>query len=141
MNSQSKVVLAALITVLVLGGGSRTVFAVEQLSDSVLQQIQALEDEKSSRTEAQNKLDSQFIYALNEKKSGLALSSAPQLKADVQILGNNEVLVDITATVSDDLVGQIKVLGGLVLGRYDQFDSIRALMPLDGLESLASRSD
>ena len=40
--------------------------ASQNISSAVLQQIQALEDEKESRTPAQQKIDSQLIYKFKE---------------------------------------------------------------------------
>jgi hypothetical protein len=111
------------------------------LSESALRQIQALEEEAAARTPAQDKIDSQLLYALKKKAAGVATRVAPELQPDVEILADGRVLVDITAVVSDELLAQIKKLGGEVINSFAQYNAIRALVPLTSIESLAERSD
>jgi hypothetical protein len=113
----------------------------DPLAESALLQIQALEEEAAARTPAQNKMDSQFVYALKKKAVGVASTAAPELQPDVEILADGRVLVDITAVVSDELLAQIKKLGGEVINSFAQYNAIRALMPLTSLEELAERPD
>jgi hypothetical protein len=63
-----------------------------------------LEEEAAARTPAQNKIDSQLLYALKKKAAGVATRAAPELQPDVEILADGRVLVDITAVVSDELL-------------------------------------
>ena len=129
------------IAVLALCLPFRVVLAAEPLSRSALRQIQAVEDEKAARTPAQNKMDSQFVYALKKRAVRVATRAAPQLHPDVEILADGRVLVDITATVSNQLLAQIRKLGGEVINSLAQFKAIRALVPLTSLEHLAERRD
>jgi Subtilase family/HYR domain len=129
------------IAVLALCLPFRVVLAAEPLSRSALRQIQAVEHEKAARTPAQNKMDSQFVYALKTRAVRMATRVAPQLQPDVEILPDGRVLVDITATVSNELLTQIRKLGGEVISSFAQFNAIRALVPLTRLEALAGRRD
>src|SRR5262245_36790756 len=47
-------------------------FAVEGISDNALAQIRAFQAEKLARTPAQQKLDSQIVYALRQSRNELA---------------------------------------------------------------------
>jgi Subtilase family/HYR domain len=145
MRARSKFRLSALVpillAVLALCLPFRVLLAAEPLSKSASLQIQAVEDEKARRTPAQNKMDSQFVYALKKKAVGVATRAAPQLQPNVEILADGRVLVDITATVSDELLAQIKKLGGEVISSFAQYNAIRALVPLTSLEHLAERRD
>ena len=49
--------------------------------------------------------------------------------------------VDISATVSDDLLDQIRALGGSVLFASAQDRSILAILPLNSLERLGGQSE
>jgi hypothetical protein len=145
MRARSKFRLSALVpillAVLALCLPFRVVLAAEPLSSSALRQIQAVEKEKATRSPAQNKMDSQFVYALRKRAVSVAMRHAPQLQPDVEILADGRVLVDITATVSRQLLTQIRRVGGEVINSFAQFNAIRALVPLTSLEELAGRRD
>ena len=125
--------LAALAGAFTVGG--------QDLSDSVRQQIQALQQEKESRTPAQQKMDSQLIYAAKKVAFGIASQAAPQLEPDVKLAEDGTVLVDITATVSDELLKAIQTAGGRIVNSFPASEAIRAALPLAGIEALAGRAD
>jgi len=112
-----------------------------QISTNVLQQIQALQEEKALRTPAQRKMDSAFIYALRMLRKDPLLGDVPALRSQVEIGPYGTTLVDIKATVTDGLLAEIERLGGTVISSFAQYDAIRAQMPLDQIETLAERPD
>jgi hypothetical protein len=59
----------ALAMATVLLAGAISARAAEGLSESALVQIRALQQEKASRTPAQQKLDSQLVYALRVSRN------------------------------------------------------------------------
>ena len=51
------------------------------------------------------------------------------------------VLVDLKAEVTETLLREIRSLGGAVINSFPQFQSIRAAVPLAGIETVAARTD
>jgi hypothetical protein len=116
------------------GGGAK-------VGDQAIQQILALDREKDARTPAQKKMDSQLIYAARKLASGVASAAAPAMEVDAKITADGRVLVDITATVNDDLLGVIRRVGGQITSSVPRYDAIRALVPVAQIEGLAGRDD
>lgn len=115
--------------------------APEQISQTALQQIAALVQEKESRTPAQQKIDSHLLLAIRVKRGeaiARAVPSAAQNTALADAEGN--VVVDIKADVSSDLQTKIEQLGGEVIGAFPQYHSLRARLPLISLEALAGEA-
>lgn len=104
-------------------------------------QIAALEAEKSRRTPAQLKMDSQLIYA-GRMERGLAVAEGVAAqRVDLDRDEESRVLVDIRATVSPDLLEAIRVAGGNVASSFPEYRAIRATLPLSVVEGLAARPD
>src|SRR5450755_3845630 len=111
--------------------------AQERIPAAGTAQIEALLQEKRTRTPAQLKLDSQLLYNSKVIK-GLSRSFKP---AGLQRSRDGLIHVDITAEVSPSLLIAITALGGRVESSLGQFKSIRAWLPLTAAETLAARSD
>src|SRR5437899_11396546 len=79
-------------------------FAVPGISDNALQQISALEAEKAARTLAQQKMDSQLIYALKQSRNEPFASGVINLQFLPVPDANGRLRIDITATVTADLL-------------------------------------
>ena len=65
----------------------------------------------------------------------------PVLETRVPISPDNIIRADIEAVVSDDLLGYIDSLGGVVVNDFPQYRAIRAFLPISQLEVLADRAD
>jgi hypothetical protein len=91
---------------------------------------------------AVNKLDGQIVLAL-KKSSGLAPFDKPtSLEPDIPIKdAAGRVLVDIEASVSQDLLDQVAPAGGQVINGSATATSFRAMIPLSQLGTLANRTD
>lgn len=100
--------------------------------------IAALEQEKATRTPAQQKMDSQLVAALKQSR-GEWPSGAP--KADLAVQADGRVLVDLDATVSPALLAYIKHSGGHIVNSFEAARRVRATIPLAQLEALAARDD
>jgi hypothetical protein len=88
-----------------------------------------------------NKLDGQIILALKQS-SGLAPFDKPTtLQPDIPIKDGNRVLVDIQAAVSQALLDQVALAGGQVINGSATATSLRAMIPLLQLGTLANRTD
>ena len=104
-------------------------------------QIAAITADKATRTPAQQKLDSQLIYAARANLNQAIVQGAPELKPDIKIQNGNWVLVDIQATVSAALLQEIVRVGGRVVSSFPNEKAIRALLPLPAIEGIAARPE
>ena len=109
-----------------------------KISDSAAQQIQALLAEKESRTPAQQKLDSQLVYAIKFRRGDALAAAVPTLETGVAIDQQGKTVVDITARVGGSLIEDLAAAGAEVSYVYPQYNSLRATVPLDQLESIAA---
>jgi hypothetical protein len=112
-----------------------------QISASALRQIAALGAEKRLRTPAQQKIDSQLLYA---DKMGRGVPIAEGVQSQRVRLDKDEqgrVVVDIRADVSDSLLQYIKSIGGSVGSSFPEYRAVRAAVPLTSIEDLAQRKD
>jgi subtilisin family serine protease len=118
------------------------VVAQTDISPEALQQIQDLLQEKESRTEAQRKLASQLVYAWKESL-GQQLTTSIDVLPSLASLDTTAygVLVDLRASVSTTLLEMIEQAGGNIITASPADQSIRARIPLDQVESLASLGD
>ena len=113
----------------------------QQISNSAWQKIQALMAEKASRSAAQQKIDSRLLLPMKRRQGDTLFLSVPELRTAVEIDRQGMVLIDIRAEVTDDLLAFIQQLRGSVVNRVPRYDSIRARLPIDQLETLAQRKD
>ena len=114
----------------------------QTISDSALQQIQALLQEKRARNPVQRKLSSSLVLA-SLRARGLAAGSINTLgdpTTSLQVDNRYGVLVDIKAPPSPELLNTIRQAGGLVISA-SRLGSIRARVPVNLLEGFASRGD
>ncbi len=114
----------------------------DSVSQNVLDQIASLQAEKSTRTAAQLKLDSQIHYALKlSRNEAIAPGVAPTLHPFLSREPDGRIQVDISATVSPDLLNYIMQSGGTIINSTPRFSAIRATIPLAFAEQLAGRAD
>ncbi len=102
-------------------------------------QAQEVLDEKSSRTAAQKKIDSQLLNALKQKRGETRGVPTERIKLDLDQKGR--ALVDITGSVSPQLTSQIRKLGGIVISQEAAYHTMRARLALEKMEALAARKD
>ncbi len=140
-----RLIQTALVSLLTLGSttlghaqAGQQIVLPEGLSQSAVSQITELENEKASRTPAQNKVDSQLLYA-NQQRGGTEKANAVRsLQVNVGMDSEGGVLVDVDGTVSLSLLKQITKLGGEVVNSFPQYNTLRARLPLEAIESLAA---
>ena len=111
------------------------------LSQAALAQIQALLEEKLARTAVQQKIDSQLLYTLAIQSHTGVSARVPSLRTSVRVDAQGTILVDIKANVTSSLLQQIVAAGGQVINSFAQFQAIRARLPLNEVEALASSPD
>jgi Subtilase family len=105
------------------------------------QQILSLQQEKASRTAAQQKIDSNVLYTIRMLAGQAAAPGVPYLYTGVDLDVNNHIVVDIVANVTDELLQQITGAGGAVLYTNAALRSIRALVPPQQIETVAASPD
>jgi hypothetical protein len=108
-----------------------------KIDESVARQIKALDDEKESRTPAQQKIDSQLIYAGKMYQGQQIAAGVPTLEVDVGLKDDGRVIVDITTIVDEELLGAIKENDGEILQVSEEYQSVRASLPISRLEAIA----
>ncbi|MFN8460068.1 MAG: hypothetical protein U0401_36360 [Anaerolineae bacterium] len=111
---------------------------VNGISINAMQQIQALLAEKAARSPAQQKLDSNLLFTFKQSRGQAVANSIQRMETGIAVNGAGMTEVDITAEVSQELVARLARLGVKVLSQYADFHSIRALVPLDQLETIAA---
>lgn len=110
----------------------------QQIAPQALQQIQALRLEKASWTAAERKIDSNLVIRAKRARGVPLAAQLPDLQSAVEIDALGTTRVDITATVTNELLALIEALGGSVINSYPQYKAIRAVMPVEQLEALAA---
>jgi hypothetical protein len=101
-------------------------------------QINAAMKEKTTRTAAQRKIDSQLLFALYRERGEAETKGVPAGDLRVKFDAKRRALVTIRARVTTDLFATIKKLGGEVVSSSERDNDIRAWLPLGKLEELAS---
>ncbi|MEP6848308.1 MAG: S8 family serine peptidase [Acidobacteriota bacterium] len=110
----------------------------DAVGPNVAQQISALDDEKESRTPAQQKIDSQLIYATKMYLGKQIAAGVQTLEVDVNLENDGRVVVDITTVVDNEVLTAIKQNGGEILVVSETYQSIRARLPITQLEMIAA---
>src|SRR4029079_9517744 len=128
-------IVAWLVCVLLLGNADAA--GVAGVSANALAQIRSLQAEKQSRTPAQQKLDSQLIYAARRSQGRAIVPGVANLVIGAEVRPDGKCLVDIHGAVARPLLEAIVAMGGEIRNSSARFGEIRALVRLDRLEQLA----
>src|SRR5262245_44964407 len=96
--------------------------------------------EKDSRTPAQQKIDSQLLYAIYQMRGEARSKSIPSEEIQLKKDHKGCVLVDVRVRVSEALVVKIQQLGGSIVYRSDRDNTILAYISLARLEAIAHAS-
>ena len=113
-----------------------------ELSPAAWRQIQALQEEKASFSPAQQKMDSQLVFAAKRHRNeAIARGSVSKMRIGAKGDTNGMVKVDIQAEVTSGLLAQIRNHGGKIVNSFVQFHAIRALVPLSEVESIAALTE
>lgn len=133
--------LGAVLVLSLFSAASIDAQVITVLNNRTREQLAALFEEKAARTPAQQKMNTQLIFAARERRNGFVNKALPNLHADVKIEKDWRVKVDIKADVSDELLAAIKAAGGEVFGSFPEDHAINAFLPVESVESLAARPD
>ena len=101
--------------------------STNNISAEAMQQIQALLAEKGSRTPTEAKIDSQLLQGLREFRGQQIAGGVSLEKTTVNTDANGMILVDMNASVNDDLLSRIEQLGGQIVFPSVEYKAIRAM--------------
>jgi hypothetical protein len=93
--------------------------------------------EKTSRTPAQQKIDSQVLYEIYRIRGQAAQKNVPTARTGVKIDVKHRALVDVRADVTPELQKKVGSLKGTIVSTSREYRSIIAWIPLLKLERLA----
>ena len=110
--------------------------AQAQMSATVMEQIQSLAADKLARTAAQNKIDSQLLYAARMERGEPITSKVPVLAVNVDVI-DGRAAVDIIGTISPALLDQLNANGARVISSTPELHAVRVEIGLDRLEEIA----
>lgn len=112
--------------------------AAPPIDENVWQQIQALLEEKEARSPAQQKIDSQLLYAIRMHRGEVLARNVQSLRVDVGADESGIVTVDISAIVDDELLDSLRGKVVEVSNVFPRYNSLRAVVSLEQLETIAS---
>jgi subtilisin-like proprotein convertase family protein len=122
-------------------GSGSDVAGMPQMSDSARQQIRNLLAEKEARTPVQRKIGSSLIYRAKRKQGIELIPGAANLRSLVAERKDGLVDVQITGRISKALVTQLTRAGGRVIYGHVNGPLLRALVPIEAVETLAASPD
>lgn len=107
-----------------------------KMSPQLVQQLKAVMEEKMSRTATQNKIGTFLLMAIKQQRG----EAVPFVPRGVNVANDGTVVVEIKCLVNRKMTDAIEAMGGTVLNSHPRYHMIRARMPLNQLETLASKS-
>jgi Subtilase family/Bacterial Ig domain len=107
------------------------------MSERARHQIEALMQEKATRSHGRRKMDSQLIYGIKMHRGERIADGVDTLMVRVPRTAAGEAIVDITANVGGDLLSKLRQAGAKILGAYPESHSVRAEIDLNALDTIA----
>jgi hypothetical protein len=116
------------------------------IQPSALAQIGALMAEKASRTGAQQKIDSQLIYAIKMRRGEPIAAGVQTLDIDLAYVAGRasdepRVVVDVAAEVTGALLQQVQALGAQVVAATIGQSGLRLAVTMEQIEPIASLAE
>jgi hypothetical protein len=151
--------ILVILTLLVVGGGisaSRSTLAAGEpapgqeqaaLDPAAVAQINALLQEKASRTTVQQKIDSQLIYAIKMSRGEPIAPGVDTLQANVVyapsrgVTDTPRLVIDVTATVTNSLLQQLTAAGAEIVAATVGQQNARVTVVPDQIETIAALPD
>ncbi len=87
----------------------------QQLSQTTMQQIQLLLNEKNSRTPTERKIDSRLLQAIRENRGQQMVQGLTLERANVDADAFGLLKVDISADITDAFLSKITALGAKII--------------------------
>jgi hypothetical protein len=112
--------------------------AAGDISPQALAQIDALLQEKASWSPAEQKIDSQLLFAAKTALGQPMRAGVPALQNNVPAEPDGRVVIDVRAEVSDALLGQFRAIGAEVVSSYPAYRDVRLLVTMNQVEAVAA---
>ena len=109
----------------------------DQARQNAREQIKVLAGLKAALSTTEQKLDSQFIFALRADSNGVVHPSVPKLRHGLKFEQDGRLKVEIVGTVTPELLKAVQTAGGTVLSAWPETRSLFALMPLAAIKTIA----
>lgn len=109
-----------------------------QTTKSLQEQLAAIYAEKAGRTPAQRKIDSGLLYVEKTARKAAFPKHFPKLRTGITVDPSGQVLVDVSATMSVDVLRAVQGAGGQLDLAASSEHLLRVRMPLTELETLAA---
>src|SRR5215213_1274207 len=111
------------------------------ISPEAMAQIEALINEKESRTGTQTKIDSQLIYELKMRNGQSVADGVQSVETDLSYTPRGAVELDIKGEISDSLLNQLMANGAQIITSVPGEKSVRVSVSIDRVESIAALPD
>ncbi|HKQ90686.1 MAG TPA: S8 family serine peptidase [Blastocatellia bacterium] len=111
------------------------------MSSQAMAQIQAIMNEKGTRTGAQQKMDSQLIYALKMQRGEMIAEGVRTLETNIKYNSQRKMILNLKARVSDALLNQLKSYGADIVSSFPRYNSIRIQAVIGQVEAIAALPD
>jgi hypothetical protein len=111
---------------------------VNGIAPSAMTQIQALLDEKASRTPVQQKIDSQLLYARKMALSQPLAAGVTSLQVDMPRTADNRAIIDIRVPVTDAVLDQLRLLGAEIVEVSAAYKTVIVQVDVTQVEAIAS---
>jgi hypothetical protein len=121
--------------------GSSLAAASTTIQPSAIAEMQALAREKRSRTATQRKINPNVLFTSRMMQGQAAAPGVPNLETGVDLDTNENLVLDISAYVSDGLLDRIRHQGVTVLGSWPEYNTLRASVPASKVETIAAFSE
>ena len=108
------------------------------ISPEALAQIEALIREKDSRSGVQTKIDSQLIYELKMRNGQAVADGVQAVATDLPYDNQGRVELDISATVSDSLLDQLRATGARIQSSVRSAGSISVSVDIAQVQAIAA---
>ncbi|MEN3331095.1 MAG: hypothetical protein V7641_460, partial [Blastocatellia bacterium] len=111
----------------------------DAISQTALNQIQALLAAKLARTPVQQKIDSNLLAFIQISKGEPVAEGLPTVETGLNVEADGRIQVDIDANVSEALLRFIEDGGGEVINSFPQYRAIRARIFPNQVEAIAGQ--
>ena len=105
------------------------------------QQIDIIRQGKEAQTPVQKKINPSITIYLHTEVLLDQTKWLPKMNGGIAITASNNILVDISADVTDDLLQMIARNDGTILNAFVQYHAIRAQIPITAVETIAAHPD
>jgi hypothetical protein len=142
----SRLALAALLAsgtaaVLSMHAFAQQGYGVQGIDDAAVQQILVIASMKQGFTEAQQKIDSNLVFAAKIAGGDPAAATVADVVGDRSATPDTTVEVDIYGNVTDSLLEALAAANGVLADQSQEWGMIRASLPLGAIETVAAHPD